>query len=238
LAVPLALDALHRVVVLAALPAEGQREQHTAAVARHVVLPLDGDEAPAFGLQGGVDGVAAADELVDAKGEGELARLGVTAGVAGEQARLQRLDTAFGRRPRPLAQFAGGPALAGEAARFGAHQPAALRLGADAEGALDPDREWVVDKRRVVGRRRPSGEHAVAQGGDEEGVVEPPLRGGPAQGLPDDVFRTHLDAEEQRDDSGHLRLLLLIRPRAGERRGGAHALAAVGGERIAHASHE
>jgi hypothetical protein len=54
----------HRVVLLAALAAEHQGQQHLVPVVRHEPLTVDGQVAVGLGLQGGVDRVAAADELV------------------------------------------------------------------------------------------------------------------------------------------------------------------------------
>ena len=53
-----------RVILLAALPAEGERHQHAVPIPGDELLALERDVAVLLFLYGGVDGVAAAHELV------------------------------------------------------------------------------------------------------------------------------------------------------------------------------
>src|SRR5207249_4154102 len=57
------------VVLLPALTAEHEWQEHAAAVARHVLLAVQGEVARSFGFEGAVDGVASADELVQPESE-------------------------------------------------------------------------------------------------------------------------------------------------------------------------
>ena len=57
------------VVLLAALAAEHQRQQHSLPVAGDELLPLEREVPLGLGLQRRVDGIAATDELVQSEGE-------------------------------------------------------------------------------------------------------------------------------------------------------------------------
>src|SRR5207249_4782203 len=59
----------HDVVLLPALPAEGQRKEELGPIAWSVCLAGGRDVTICFGLQRGVCGLATADELVETKGE-------------------------------------------------------------------------------------------------------------------------------------------------------------------------
>jgi hypothetical protein len=66
------------VVLLAALSAEDQREEHARPIARNELLRLDRHVPRVLGLEGGVDRVTAPEELVHAEREDREAGLGVT----------------------------------------------------------------------------------------------------------------------------------------------------------------
>jgi hypothetical protein len=202
-----------------------------------VVLPLDAAEAPFLRLQGGVDGVAAADELVQAEGEGRKAALGVLAGVASQQRLLQRGGAAWLLDTGELTQLAGRPLLPEDAARLGPDQATTSGLAPHAQAALDPARQRVDEEGGVV-RGRVARQEALAQGGHEGRVVGAVRGGGAAQGLADDVLGPDLGAEEQGGYAGDLAPLLVEGPRPGQGRRGADALAAVGAEPVANPPHE
>jgi hypothetical protein len=80
----------NRVIFLAAFPTEGQREQNSlAALTRNILVTFGSNEAIAFAFKRRVNGVAFADELVQAKCENREAGLRILDCVTGEQAILQ-----------------------------------------------------------------------------------------------------------------------------------------------------
>ncbi len=129
----------HGVVLLSALAAEHERQEHAASVPGHELLSLKRHVPFIFGLNGRVHGVTATDELVESEGEAREASLGVGAGVAGHECRLD-----FRRAPAlvstcQLRKLGAGTVLAGDAARMGADESGGFILGAKPEGGFNPD---------------------------------------------------------------------------------------------------
>ena len=131
----------HAVILLAALPAENQRQQYPIPVPWHELLPLHGKVTLLLRLQRGIDGITATDELVQAEGEGWLLALGIAhAAVAGKQALAHRDGAPLRRDTGGLVQGLGGTVRPANTARRGPDQPPAARLRLYTEGALDPPR--------------------------------------------------------------------------------------------------
>jgi len=59
----------YAVVLLAAFATENERQEDTTAVARHKLLSVDRQVALRLRVQGSIDGVTAADKLMQAEGE-------------------------------------------------------------------------------------------------------------------------------------------------------------------------
>src|SRR5207247_8236334 len=79
------LHQAHRVVLLAALTAEGNRVEKEVPVVGDKLLGMDGDEALFLGLDGREGGVAAANELVEAESEDRETCVGLLDLPAGEE---------------------------------------------------------------------------------------------------------------------------------------------------------
>ena len=210
---------LDHVVVLAALPAERQREIHPAPVRvpGHEALLLQGHGPHPGRLGGGPGGVAPAQELVQPEGEHRHPGGGVLDLLAGHQLGPNRLGARLFIEPGLLRQAAGSAAGAFHGQRLGPFQ--ALVGFGHPEGGLDPRRQRV-------------GLELVGVGGGAAGVVDPlgqpgPLPfgvggspGGAAERLADHIVRRNFVAEQLRGHGGEMGLSL----------GGA-ALARQGGRR-------
>ena len=103
------------IVFLAACPAESQGKQGLLGRrARGEPLPIDRNIAVLLIANGCIDRIAAADELVQAEGEGRESGLWDFAGVPGQQTSLNCLHTANFGKTRDAAQFPGCALLAGD----------------------------------------------------------------------------------------------------------------------------
>src|SRR5205814_2267480 len=135
------------VILVAALPAENQRQKYPLPVARHELLPLECQVAVGLALQGGINRIAARDKLVEPEGERRTVGAGVAlAAVTALELFLDRLGAAVNGCAREARKFSGGTVRTGNASWPHAHQPVAARLRLHAKGALDPDGERVVDE--------------------------------------------------------------------------------------------
>ena len=210
---------LDHVVVLAALPAERQREIRPAPVRvpGHEALLLQGHGPHPGRLGGGPGGVAPAQELVQAEREHRHPGGGVLDLLAGHQLGPDRLGARLLIEPGLFRQAAGSAVGAFHGQRLGPLQ-APVGVG-HPEGGLDPRRQRIGLEPAGVGR-----------GG--AGVVDPldqpgPLpfgsgggSGGAAERLADHVVGRNFVAEQLRGHGGEVGLAL----------GGA-ALAGQGGRR-------
>jgi hypothetical protein len=159
------------VVLLPALAAEDEGQEDATPVSRHEPLTVDGDVPLVFRLDGGVDGVAPADELVDAEGEGRVARLGVAGEVAGEEPRAGRVGAEVLVEPGQGREVARGALVAEDApGRADPHEAAGALFFRRAEGRLEPGREGMRKERVVVGRK------AVARRLDRRAELSEPGR--------------------------------------------------------------
>ncbi len=217
------VPAADAVVLLPALAAEDEGQEDAAPVARHEPLTVDGDVPLVFRLDGGVDGVAPADELVDPEREGRVARLRVPGKVPGEEPRADRVGAKLFVEPRQGREVARG-ALVAEDTPGGAdpHEPARAFLFRRPESRLEPGGEGmreepVVVRRKAVARRL----YGRSQLGKPRRIVSRArLRGAP-QSLPDDRGGHHGRPEEQRGDPRDLGAL--VRPGAAGGEGGRRA---------------
>ena len=194
----------------AALPAEHQRKERLVRFARLGAELGDLYVAARFRLDGRPDGVAAREELVQAKREyRETARL-----VGAKLRAPQQITAQRGRAPlrgdrRKLRQLLGRPAVSEHGARRPPNETA--RLPSNPEGRLDPRRQRVFAERlpgfgrvsldrQCVRRRRQFGRRAFQSFSDH---------------------RPDGSAEQRLRDRRHL--LFGGRPAARHRRGRAHA---------------
>lgn len=115
-------------------------------MARDELLGLGRDVADVLRLEGGVDGLAAAEELVEAEGEGWEARLRVLDLVAGEEVLLDRFEAAIVGKAGDLSELLGDAVRAGNRLGLGADEPAGARLLGEAERRLEPAGERLGDE--------------------------------------------------------------------------------------------
>ena len=211
-ALPPAVEVDHQ-EVLAAFAAECQRKQRPARGSlRGAALVLRCQVTGSGWLQGHVDGVALADELVQFEREQRPAL--VVAGLgAGRQQVAQPVLTGVFVDAGLVGQRLGGGVQPGR------HLTALVSLVvfAQPEGLLGPDGQRVGAQLLPAARGRgvePCGQCCRI------GVA----LGGATQRLPDDVLRRDRRAEDPGGQLGHLPALLGLRPGAGQGGAGADAL--------------
>ena len=158
--------ALDAVVLLPAFAAEHQRQENPRTIAWHVLLALDCDVPLRLRLERGIDRVAPADELMQAEGKDGLVGIRVAALRSDEQGMLDRLAATGFRLAGQFGEHPRGAALSPDCQRRGADEPAALGIGLNAEGALDPGRQWIAQECLVVGREVLVVGHSFAQFGN------------------------------------------------------------------------
>ena len=204
-------------VLLAALAAERQRQQHLAARAWLLDLVVAGDVPRVLAFERHVHGVALGEELVQPEREQRATAVRVSGPGSGLQGALDRLlalvlvRTCLGRQVagRPLD---GGRRAAGELP---------LIVAVKAEHGLDPAGEGVADQVVVAGRRGGGGD---PRGSDRAGV----LGGRADQGLADDVLLGDGGVEDLEGDVGDGLAPLLARSLGRHGRRGADALHVLG----------
>lgn len=224
------------VILLPALPAEHQREQHLGLVAAgDELLPLDRQVPLGLGLQGGVHAVAAADELVEAEGERRAAGRRVRlAGVAGLEAVPDRPLADVGRHPGERCEPVRGPARTADRRRPCPDEAAVVRADGHPEGGLDPDGQRIGHEPGVVLGGVAVVPQAARERGNEGGIGQVPRRGHPPERLADHVLGPDLGAEQLPGDGGHLPPLLGQCPGRAEGGRRAHALEPRGRGRVPH----
>jgi hypothetical protein len=148
----ISVDSADTVEILATLAAKTEGEEEPRLVAaRDEDLPLEGEEAGVWGIQGGVDGVALGDELVEAECEERAAVVGVL--VAAEEGPADRVGAGLGGKIEEVRELGGDAPRAGERARALADEAAVLE--ADPEGGFEPGGERIGEEGGSGGGRGP-----------------------------------------------------------------------------------
>ena len=213
------------VVFLAAFAAEHQRQKNAVAITRHILLSVDCDESLLLTFERGVDGVAFAYELMEAKRERRKTILRILSSrIRPEKLLFKNLGAAFRRKASFFSEFFRRTADAGQAPWHGADEAAGSR----------PRRSGrvCVQSRMTAGRRRTSRTEMArhrriprVRGGSQKTRIAQGNRlcRGP-QRFADDIVREHGGSKEFGCDSGNLASLLLEVPPACHRRGSADVL--------------
>ena len=150
--------AAHAIVFLAALTTEHERQQYATPVSRNELLAVDANIACIFRFQRRIDGITAANKLVQTKGKGMKALLWRRfTGIARQEAFLDDGKTAWLWYAGELAECRRRAIPSRNTARTRAHQTITLLFRLYAESRFNPHRQWVLDKRRIGRRGMPLG---------------------------------------------------------------------------------
>src|ERR1035441_7672268 len=182
---------------LSALTAEHQRQEDLLPIAWHELLAIQRKVSLVLRFQRGIDGVTAADELVEPKGESRKPGGWISfAGVAGQECFLDGLFGAVLGCARGAAQFRGGAIVASQASGPASANPLRFAVTKDSESAFDPRRQGGCDEGRVAGRRNGARIfHSGFEGREELGVVRIFLGRGTLERFSNYVRGGHLGAE-------------------------------------------
>ena len=196
-----------RVVLLAAFPAEDQRQEHTVTITGNELLCVHCEVPTRRRLERCVNRVATGQELVQAeRKDGEAVVLMHL--VADEQLVLDRLRAQLERKVRQGGEVVGRTFISPHCSRRHTDQARRSRFLGDSECGLDPPRQRI--RHEVVSRRRTRwrSEEPVAERRRLSRVATIEALGRTSKRLADHILRKDLPPEQHRSHLGDLALLL------------------------------